>query len=96
MLSKILGLLDLLVSLIIILSLLDKENLWFPKKIILIAGVYLLLKGLLFIIFLDFASIADIISSVIILMSITINIAPLIMIIIIIFLIQKAFFSMTG
>lgn len=93
MLSKILGILDLLVAIILILNLLDKNNTWFPNKIILVAGIYLLIKGLLFVFFLDFASTLDVISGIIILLWIILNIPSVVILLITVFLFQKAFFS---
>jgi len=95
MLLKIFGVIDLGIAIFFALNLFDKWGI-FPDKIILIAGIYLLIKGILFAIILDFASVIDIICAIIMLLSLSFSIAPLISAFVIIFLAQKAFFSIVA
>ena len=91
---KILGIFDILTALLFLINNFDKSDAWFPNKIVLIAGIYLLIKGVLFLFILDFASSLDVISAVIILLSLVISIHPVLSLIVIIFLVQKGIFSL--
>lgn len=95
MITKILGITDIFAALFFFMNnYLDKGNFWFPDKIIFIFAFYLLIKGLIFLAFLDFASILDVICAIILFVSLSMIISPLIALFVIIFLLQKGFFSL--
>ena len=91
MIIKILGIADILSSVLFFISTLSDA---FPHKIILTIAIYLMLKGIIFAILADFASILDIICGIIIAVSIFANLPVLLIFIICIFLIQKGIFSL--
>jgi len=94
MLIKILGITDIIIAILFTINAnLDKWN-WFPDRIILWAGIFLLIKGILFVLTLDFASLLDIICAIVILLSLTFNISLLISAIVILILLQKGFLSL--
>jgi len=93
MITKLLGIMDLVTA---IAFLLGNAFSWFPSGVILFFAGYLLIKGLLFLIFLDFASIIDIICGLIILISIWLPVSTILAIIVVIYLLQKAFFSIAS
>ena len=96
MLVKILGISDLIIAILFVINTnLDKSG-WFPDKIILYAGIFLLVKGIFFALTLDFASILDIICAGIILISLAVHIPLLITAIVIILLLQKGFLSLVS
>ena len=95
MLIKLFGVLDLLTAIVFLINNnFDKAHNWFPNSIVLILAVYLLLKGIFFVLILDFASLIDIICAVIILISLYIWITPILAFLVIIFLAQKGIFSL--
>lgn len=96
MLIKALGVFDILAALAILLDALDRANSWFPRNIILAVGILLLVKGLFFLIFGDFATIFDIICAVIILISLAVSMPLILMIIIGVFLLQKGIISVVS
>ena len=98
MLLPTLGVLDILTAILFFINNnFDKSGHdWFPNRIILIAGLYLLIKGLMFIIFLDFTSAADVIAAVIILLSLIVHIPVILTAIVVLFLVQKGIFSMVS
>lgn len=94
MIIKLFGLVDILIALIILI-----QNYFFnlfPAGVILTAGIYLLIKGIAFVILLDFASVVDIICSIIIIFSASMHVSIILIAIIIIWLLQKGFFSMVN
>jgi hypothetical protein len=93
MMLKVLGLADIIAIVIFALNnFLDKTG-WFSNKIVIIAGIYLLIKGFLFVINLDFASFIDMACGLILVISGFTAIPYLISIIVVVFLLQKALFS---
>lgn len=97
MLVKLFGILDLFVAIIFFINNnLDKIDGWFPDKIVLYAGIYLLIKGLFFVLTFDFASLLDIICAIIIIISIYTPVSLIISAIVIILLLQKGFFSLVS
>ena len=93
MIVKILGLADLIVAAIFLISV---YFLSFPTTIILVAGIYLLIKGLIFSILLDVASILDVICAMIILLSIPFNLSLLLSSVVLLFLILKGIMSLAS
>lgn len=89
--GKVMGILDILVAVIFFLS--DKTS-FIPIALVWIIGLYLIIKGIGFALLLDFASILDVLSGIIIIISIPIAIYPILFYIIIIFLLQKGIFSL--
>lgn len=96
MLIKILGILDIIAGLLFFIDSAFNKSGWFPEKIILYIGIYLLIKGLLFVFTLDLLSIIDIICGGIILLSLLIHIPFLIVFLVVFFLIQKGFLSIVS
>jgi hypothetical protein len=97
MILKILGFLDILAAILFFLnSVFDKSNTWLPNKIIFIAGVYLLVKGIFFILTLDFASIIDVISGILIIISVYYPLYMILTSIVVILLLQKGIFSLVS
>ena len=99
MFVKILGALDLIVAGIFCLNNnLDSFNGggWFPNSILMYAGIYLLLKGLLFCWSLDIASIIDVVGALIILLSLVIQLPLMISAVVIFYLTIKGFISLAG
>jgi hypothetical protein len=97
MLVKLFGIFDLIIAIIFFLNNnLDKIGGWFPDRIVLYAGIYLLIKGIFFILTLDFASLLDIICAIIIIASIYTPVSLIISAIVIILLLQKGFFSLVS
>lgn len=95
MIIKLFGIADLLVALAFMLNnLFDKTSNWFPNSIVLFLAIYLIIKGFFFVLTWDLASTIDIICGILILLSIYISIPTVLSIIILIFIIQKAFFSL--
>ena len=95
MLAKILGVLDLIVAAVFFVNnTFDKSDSWFPDKIVLIMGIYLLIKGILFLLTIDFASSLDVIASIIIIISAWVTIPLILAIIVLIFLVQKGLLSL--
>jgi len=91
MIHKILGSLDLVAAMVFYLA--ESFNL-FATKTILIIGIYILVKGILFVITMDLASILDIFSGIIIILSTFITLHSLIIFLVAFFLIQKGLFSL--
>jgi len=65
-----------------------------PEKFLLLAAFYLLVKGVIFLVSRDIASIFDIISSAIIFLALNFTIPKAIVIIVSLFLLQKGIFSL--
>lgn len=95
MIIKLFGVADLLVALAFMLnSLFDKTSNWFPDNIVLILAIYLLVKGIFFVFTWDLASIIDIICGILVILSLYLSLPAVLSIIIVIFIIQKAVFSL--
>ncbi len=92
MIIKIFGLADILVALILLIQNYFFEI--FPSSVIWAVGIFCLLKGIAFVILLDFASTVDIICGVIIILTIFLNVPILLVAAVILWLLQKGFFSM--
>ncbi len=91
MIFKILGILDLITALVFLINnWFDKTLHWFPDKIVLVLAIYLIIKGIFFLISLDFASIIDIICGIVIILSLYFTIPLLLAAIIFIYLLQKS------
>jgi hypothetical protein len=96
MLVKLLGIIDIVLALLFFINNnFDKSN-WFPNKIILIVGIMLLVKGIIFVLMLDFASLIDIACGIIIILSAFMHIHVLLAFIVCIFLIQKGILSLVS
>ena len=87
---KFLGVLDILAALSFIVSAL----LFQIPLLIYIFGIYLMIKGAIFIFSKDLASILDIIAGLILISSLTINLPWFIVMITSLFLVQKGIFSL--
>jgi len=90
MILKILGSLDILSGIVFWMSGLFH---FIPQKIMIIFAFYLLIKGVVFLISKDIASILDVCCSLIIFLSFSYSIPAVIVIIIALFLIQKGILS---
>ena len=93
MIIKVLGILDLFVGIVF----------WIfgifhiiPSSFVLVLGLFLLAKGIVFITGLSITSFLDIISSIIIITATSVAMPKIVVILIAIFLIQKGIFSMLG
>jgi len=91
MIIKILGIFDLISGISFWLFAFFKI---IPESFITIIAFYLIIKGLLFIIFKDIASILDIISGILIYLSLIIAFPQFVPILVTLFLIQKGIFSL--
>jgi len=91
MIAKVMGIIDLIVAAIFYLSI---KTPIIADKLIWIIGIYLVIKGIGFALLLDFASIFDVISGIVILLTLFITLNPLIFYIVLVFLIQKGLFSL--
>jgi hypothetical protein len=96
MIVKILGVLDLIAVIILLIKNYFDKSAWFPIILVLIAGSYLIIKGIIFILTLDFASIIDIVSGIIIVFAAYFHLPLLLSALVIILLGQKAFFSLVS
>lgn len=94
MIVKLLGILDLIAILFLLLKEYFNFKDWFPMILLTIAGIYLLVKGIIFILTLDFASAIDIISGIIIIFAAHFDIPQMIVLVVIVVLGQKAVFSL--
>ena len=86
---KLLGILDILASLTLFIAVF---NIPFPKNIAIIFSAYLLIKGILFI--KNIVSAIDILSGVVLLLSLNIDLPMAVVIITAFLLLQKGIFSM--
>ena len=97
MIMKLLGVADLIIALLFFLNnTFDKSDAWLPNSIILWAGIVLLVKGIFFLIFLDFASIIDIVCGLIIILSAFMSIYWLLAFLVAVFLVQKGLISIVA
>ncbi len=91
MILKILGILDIFSAVLIFLF--NFLN-FFPSQIIILIGVYLLVKGVLFSISKDPASMLDIAAAIIVLATLNFTVPFLLLSLVSIYLIQKGIFSL--
>ncbi len=66
----------------------------FPNSFIMLIVFYLIIKGLIFVISKDIASILDIVSGIVIYFSLTYSLPGFVIILVALFLIQKGIFSL--
>jgi len=90
MILKILGTLDILSAIFLWLS--HFFNI-LPEKFIVLIAFYLIVKGVIFLISADIASILDVISGGIIFLSLSYSLPGFLIILVVLFLIQKGIFS---
>ncbi|MDP3026123.1 MAG: hypothetical protein Q8N63_00310 [Nanoarchaeota archaeon] len=93
MIIKVLGILDLFVGSVFWLFGIFHI---IPSSFVLVLGLFLLAKGIVFITGLSITSFLDIISSIIIITATSVAMPKIVVILIAIFLIQKGIFSMLG
>ena len=91
MIVKALGILDLVAGLVFLLSVAVTAM---PKSLIIICAVYFLIKGSMFMLLMDFASIVDFICGIIILLSAWTEVPLVLSIIALIFIAQKGILSL--
>ena len=91
MIVKILGILDIIAA--ILFWLFGMFHI-VPSSIILIIAFYLLIKGIIFVISLDAASIIDIVVSILMFISLNFNFPKVIIFLIAFFLLQKGIISL--
>jgi hypothetical protein len=91
MIIKILGILDIFIA--IVFWLFGMFNI-IPSQFILLLGMILLVKGLIFITGLSITSFLDILSGILILTATAINMPHLVVVLISLFLLQKGIFSL--
>lgn len=87
---KILGIFDIIASLLFFFTIFFT----IPKILLYIVGIYLLIKGAIFLISADIASILDVLSGIVILTATIFSIPKIIIAIVSVFLIQKGIFSL--
>jgi hypothetical protein len=90
----ILGIVDLFIAGVFALKLIF--NFAFLDNIILSGGIYLLIKGAIFLMSLDFASVLDVLSGIVLISAYFFEIPFVIGIIVIVFLVQKGIFSLVS
>jgi len=94
MIVKILGLLDVFAGLLFwIFRVFNVDSL---GGLVLILGLFLLVKGVAFAVTLDAISVLDIVSGLIIILESSVDLPIFIVIIVSLFLLQKGIFSMLG
>ena len=92
MIIKILGMFDIIVAILFwIFAVFSISSL---SSFVLLLGLFLLVKGIVFITSFSVASIFDIISSLIIIAGSSLNLPIIIVVIVSLFLFQKGFFSL--
>jgi hypothetical protein len=91
MLLKILGILDFIAGFLFLLD--SFGGFLFINGLVVGFGIYILIKGLIFSLTGDFASIIDILCGIIMIISLAFTFPVAISLIVAIFLFQKAFFS---
>ena len=93
MIIKILGILDIFVAACFwIFGILG----WIPSSFVLVLGLFLLVKGIVFITGFAVGSILDIASAIIIISATSIEMPNLVVILVTLFLLQKGIFSMVS
>jgi len=94
---KVLGIVDIAIAILFFLgNTFAKLSTIMPKSVIIWAGVILLVKGIFFLAFLDFASIADVVCGIIILIGGFTHIYWLLAFLVVVFLIQKGLLSLVS
>tara|TARA_Y100000310_G_C20690587_1_gene821943 strand:+ start:3905 stop:4186 length:282 start_codon:yes stop_codon:yes gene_type:complete len=91
MIVKILGILDIFIA--IVFWLFGMFHI-IPSNFILLLGMILLVKGLVFVFNLNITSILDIVSAVLIILATSINMPIIVIALITLFLLQKGVFSL--
>jgi len=91
MIIKILGLVDILAAVIVFLF---SKFSFIPDLFMYVTGAYLIVKGLIFVLGSDVASVLDVISGLVVLVMAFYPVHVLIMVIVVFFLIQKGIFSL--
>ena len=91
MIVKILGVLDILTAIFFWIFAFFGIG---PKTLVMILAFYLLIKGVIFLISADIASIIDIISAALIFLSLNFPLPKIIIILVALFLLQKGVFSL--
>ena len=91
MIVKVLGILDIFAAMFFWLSFFFK---FIPEKLILIAAFYLLIKGVVFLISKDIASILDIVCAGVIFLTLNYTIPSFLAILVSLFLLQKGILSL--
>ena len=94
MFMKILGVIDLIIA--VLFSINGFYFKFLPSNILLIMALYLIIKGLIFVLSADVASALDIVCGLIILSAILFTIPKALIVIVVFYLIQKAIFSMAS
>lgn len=92
MIIKLLGFLDIVAAILFFIN-----NSFFnilPTSIILVVAIYLIIKGVIFVISADMASIIDIACGIVILSSAFFVLPRLVAVIVAVYLVQKGVFSM--
>jgi len=92
MIIKILGIVDAIIGLMFWLF--GVFHLEFLSGLFIIMGLYLIVKGVVFIAGLSFASVLDIVSGFLIIATASINMPLLVILVVSLFLIQKGIFSL--
>ncbi len=97
MIMKALGLMDIIIALMFFLNNnFAKIHEIMPGSWVIGAGIILLIKGIFFLVFLDFASIIDIVCALVIILSGFMHIYWLLAFIVVLFLIQKGLLSLVS
>jgi len=91
MIMLALGIIDILTGLLFFIN--NSLIKFPPSKVIWILGIYLIVKGIIFLLSVDVASTIDIICGIIVLLSLPFIIPKLLAVIVTIYLVQKGIFS---
>ncbi len=94
MLIKLFGILDIVISVLFFIAKIFNIN--YLNSLILLLGIFLLVKGMVFFIKPNITSMLDVTSSIIIIASSSINVHIIIVIIVSLFLFQKGVFSLSS
>ena len=94
MIIKLFGIVDILIALVLLIQ----NYFWkvFPTNVLWAAGIYLLIKGIAFVLLLDFASTVDIVCAIVIILTIFFEVPLLLIGAVILWLVQKGFFSIVS
>jgi len=90
----ILGILDILAAFILVLEFILTK--YFPNEIVLVAGLYLIFKGIPFLMGGDIASIFDVFAGSVFILATFITLPTVLFLITTFILVQKGFFSLVG
>jgi len=93
MIVKVLGILDIFVAACFwIFGILG----WIPSSFVFVLGLFLLVKGIVFVTGFAISSILDIVSAIIIISATSIDMPNLVVILVTLFLLQKGLFSLVS